>query len=147
MKIAMIALLSIAIASVIFIKTEAAGNKEPPKKQEIKQQEEPKQDNRPVFEDNYQKAISYSDKNVLLIFGADWCKYCNVLKGELKDMNLDGYVICLIDVEKNKDTQSANGVSLLPTSLIVNNGKEKSRMTGYFKKTYQEWVEKNRGSK
>lgn len=140
--------LSVAIIFVIFLKT-TEEKQEPsrpePARPEMKQhQEQPKKDNSPIFEDDYQKAVANADRNVLVVFGADWCKYCKILKKDMPAMNLDGYVICVVDVTKNKALKNEKGVTSLPTSIVMNDGKEVARMVGYEFNQYEKWINSNR---
>ena len=120
---------------------------EPPKPETKKpdiRQKNVEAENGPIFEDDYEKALSHGERNVLVIFGADWCKYCRVLKGDIPSMNLKGYVVCIVDVTKNKAISNQNKVSSLPTSIVVNNRKEVSRTVGYSAQKYGDWLDKNR---
>jgi thiol-disulfide isomerase/thioredoxin len=98
----------------------------------------------PVFVDDYEKAISNKDRNVLVILGTDWCSHCVKLKREVNSLNLDDYVVCVVDAEERKDIKKQHSVSSYPTSLILVNGKEVSRKSGYDKKSYEGWLESNR---
>ena len=97
----------------------------------------------PVFMDNYEEAVSSKNKNVLIVFGTDWCGHCVKLKKELNSLNLDDYVVCVVDAEERKDIRKKYSVSSYPTSIIINNEKEVSRKSGY-DKAYKSWLESNR---
>jgi thiol:disulfide interchange protein len=147
MRTGMVLILSVAIFSAIifrFGKENRGQILNYPGNPEIKRQERPKADNKPIFEDDYNKAISHDERNVLVIFSADWCRYCNILKNEMPSMNLEGYVVCVVDTTNNNGIKDKNGVSALPTSIVMNNGKEASRIVGYSQKKYKEWIEANR---
>jgi thioredoxin-related protein len=96
-----------------------------------------------TFVESYEKAVS-KDSNVLLIFGTEWCGYCKKLKNDLKSLNLSDYKICVIDAEKRKDLDQKYGIKSYPTSVIVRSNKEISRIIGYDKKEYKEWLDSNR---
>jgi thiol-disulfide isomerase/thioredoxin len=98
------------------------------------------QDNRPVFVDKYEDAVAIQGKKILLVFGSEWCGYCTVLKRDLKDMKLDGYVVCIVDVDQRPDLKRLYHTSLLPTSVILKEGKEVSRKQGYSKDQYKNWL-------
>lgn len=146
MKTGIVLLLSALILFAVMLK---AGTESPEAngpdttKPDIKQ-EEPKPDNKPIFENDYQKAVAHDERNVLVIFGADWCKYCKILKGDMPNMNLEGYVVCVVDVTEQRDLKKQNNISTLPTSIVMSGGKEVSRITGYSAKQYKEWLEANR---
>ena len=101
----------------------------------------PKADEKPVFLENYEDAVATQGKKVLVIFGADWCGYCNLLKRDLKDMSLDGYVVCIVNIDDRPDLNKSNRVSLLPTSVVIKDGKEIGRKQGYNKDQYKNWLE------
>lgn len=106
-------------------------------------QAEPKAEKPEVTED-YEEAMNENERKVILVFGAEWCPHCVVLKNNLKDMNLEGYLVCLIDVDKNKDAQRKHSVRLLPTSVMLESGKEISREKGFDKARFEAWLEHNR---
>ena len=146
MKTGIILLISALILLVAMMKagTESPdANKPDTTNPEVKQQK-PEADNTPIFENDYEKAVSHNDRNVLIIFGADWCKYCKILKEDMPSMNLNGYVVCVVDVTKNKEAKIKSGISSLPTSVVMEGGKEVARSVGYSKEQYKEWLEANR---
>jgi thioredoxin-like negative regulator of GroEL len=96
------------------------------------------------FTEDYEEAMREKDRKIILVFGADWCPHCVVLKKHLEGMNLDGYLVCTVDVEENRDIKRKHAVRMLPTSIIMENGKEASRHKGFDKKSYDAWVEENR---
>ena len=96
--------------------------------------------------DSYEDAISKRDIKVLVIMGADWCKHCVKLKHDLKNLNLDGYVITIVDVNERKDLKNKYEVKTLPTSFIVKNGEQLSKKTGYERNSYSSWLNENKDS-
>lgn len=101
----------------------------------------------PVFVESYEEAISKEDARVLVIFGAKWCKYCRILKEDLDSLDLDGYTVCVVDVDSRKDLARKHETKSLPTSLVLENKKEVSRHVGYEKEGYQAWLNSNREDK
>lgn len=145
MKTGIIFILSAFVILALMLKAGTESPEKPDaKKPEIKQEEPNVVDNSPIFENDYEKATAHSDRNVLVVFGADWCRYCNILKGDIPTMNLDGYVVCVLNVTKNKDAEVRNGISYLPTSIVMNQGKETARIVGYSAQQYKSWLETNR---
>ncbi len=72
----------------------------------------------------------------LLIFSADWCKYCQVAKHDInKDPELSetikNYEVILIDYDKDKDIVEGHNIKSIPSFIIFEGGKEKSRLVGY----------------
>jgi thioredoxin 1 len=106
-------------------------------------QAEPQKE-KPRFTEDYEEAMREKDRKVILVFGADWCPHCVVLKKHLEGMNLDGYLVCTVDVDKNRDLKRKHRVRALPTSIIMEDGSEVSRQRGFEKGPYDAWVEENR---
>lgn len=101
----------------------------------------------PVFVESYEEAVSKEDTKVLVIFGAKWCKYCRILKDDLKSLDLDDYTVCVVDIDVNKDLARKYKAKSLPTSVVLENNKEMSRHVGYEKEGYQAWLNSNREDK
>jgi thioredoxin-like negative regulator of GroEL len=95
------------------------------------------------------KILSEStNRSILLIFGADYCKYCNQLKSDLfisplKELT-DRYIICCIDLEKKPKMKSEYNVSTIPDSRILKNNNQISKIKGYSPKSYQNWIKSNK---
>jgi thiol-disulfide isomerase/thioredoxin len=99
---------------------------------------------RPTFTEDYDLAMAEKGRKVILVFGADWCPHCSVLEEHLKGMNLEGYLVCSVDVDSRKDLASEYRIKVLPTSVVLLEGKEVSRTKGFSKASYDRWVESNR---
>ena len=84
-------------------------------------------------------------KPTLVIFGADYCKFCNALKQDILDNNLspniDRYIICYVDIKQNPELKERYGVSKIPDSRIFIENEEVSKMAGYFKNNYIKWLD------
>jgi thiol-disulfide isomerase/thioredoxin len=98
-----------------------------------------------IFEDiNKAKELSSKHKRkLLLIFGADWCPYCKVLKKDISVLNTNEYIVCVIDTDKNSKLVDEYRIKGLPTSIAIDNQKELSRKVGYKKDDYQIWLGSN----
>ena len=92
----------------------------------------------------YEQAMEIENKKVLVIFGADWCLYCQKLKGDLNILDLDEYVVCMVDADERAELKIKHSFKMLPTSLILLNRKEISRKSGYLKQDYMGWLKKNK---
>lgn len=95
------------------------------------------------MEDAY--ALSEQTKQpVLVIFGADWCKYCVKLKTDIETgiyaEELDNVIVCFLNVDKNKQIRLEYKISNLPDSRIISDKKEISSIIGYNKPKYKEWI-------
>lgn len=89
------------------------------------------------------------EKNTLLIFSLENCKYCEILKNDLNNFeNIDNYVICILDSRQNKKITGKMQIKKWPTSIVITTGKEQqgevSRKIGYGdKKEYEIWLKEN----
>lgn len=80
---------------------------------------------------------------VLVVFSADWCKYCNIMKKDIEQnlSDFDSYIICYIDNEKREDLVKEYRVKTIPDYFILKNNIEIKRKVGY--KNYSnltEWL-------
>jgi len=100
-----------------------------------------------IYED-MDKALELSSihkKQLLLIFGADWCPYCKVLKKDIETLNISEYIVCIIDTDKNSKLVDEYRIKGLPTSVVLDfNKKELSRKVGYKKNDYEIWLGNNK---
>lgn len=108
----------------------------------------PKLESNFVYDDlEKAKALaSFHKRNIVIVFGAEWCPYCRKLKQDSKSIKqFDKYIVCFLDT----DNRNANQADMnkykpknLPTSVIVDKeGKELSRKIGYRNKDYIKWLE------
>ena len=106
----------------------------------------------PVFMTNYESAKKVSKNlgfDVLVIFSADWCKYCKTLKKDLsKDLSvseLQDLIICIVDVDSNPQLKRSYQVSSIPDSVYLSKNKVKSRRKGYNDLgNYLKWLKSNK---
>ena len=98
--------------------------------------------------DDLDKAVQLGKtykRNIVVVFGAEWCPYCRVLKKDSKSLaGLKNYIVCFLDIEKkNKNQKHINKYKPknLPTSILINvEYHEMSRKVGYRKKDYVSWI-------
>lgn len=98
--------------------------------------------------DDLEKAIQLGKihkRNIIVVFGAEWCPYCRVLKKDSKSLTgLENYIVCFLDIEKkDKNQKHINKYKpkSLPTSILINTKyQEVSRKVGYRKKDYVSWI-------
>lgn len=101
-------------------------------------------DNAYVTDLNLALRLSKETKQqVVVIFSASWCNFCNLLKRDLPNLSgFDNKIICILDTDVEKKLARKFKVKTWPTSVILNhNGEEISRITGYNKVQYSEWLE------
>ncbi len=69
------------------------------------------------------KIAKEEDKNVYVLFGADYCSWCikqkNVLSSNLVSNGLSNYVVCYVDILKEKDLASKYKIKSVPVNMII----------------------------
>jgi len=88
---------------------------------------------------NYEEALSLSlktDKQIFLIFSADWCGYCKkmekVFKDEKVSKRLDDFIFLKLEKEEEKELVKRYGVKSIPDYMILNKYESIiKRHTGY----------------
>lgn len=91
--------------------------------------------------DKAKKIAKYYNKKLVLVFSADWCPFCKKLKSDLDHFaNKNSYVLCLVDIEKQKTVIQQYKLKTLPTSIVFENDEETQRTSGYNKISYANWL-------
>ena len=90
----------------------------------------------PVFTDNLLDAIALSEsseKDILVIFSADWCKFCKILENDIvkNPKIVENLIICTINVDYNSDLVKTYNVGNIPDYFILHNKIEIKRRVGY----------------
>jgi thioredoxin 1 len=70
---------------------------------------------------------------ILVVFTADWCKFCNIMKKDI-DQNIkdfDTYIICYVNTEKRSDLTKEYQVKTIPDYFVLKNNIESKRKVGY----------------
>ncbi len=85
-----------------------------------------------------------TDSKLVIVFSADWCKYCTILKSDLQNklMEINKTVICIVDYDSNKDLVDQFKVKTIPDSLIIEDNTVVRRKVGYpgFQ-AYKKWLD------
>lgn len=81
-------------------------------------------------------AFDAQSRKTLLIFSAKWCHYCKVAQKDLSnDRNLSeiikDYDIIELDYDVDKDVVRGYNIKVVPSFVIMHQGKELGRKTGY----------------
>ena len=63
-------------------------------------------------------------------FSATWCGPCQTFKPTMKELASEGYNIEFIDVDENNKAAAEYNVRSVPTTVIMENGKEIDRLVG-----------------
>jgi thiol-disulfide isomerase/thioredoxin len=85
--------------------------------------------------------------DTVLMFSADWCKYCKIAKADLLENKdeVNGWGLEVVDTDVSRELVKQYGVKSLPTFIYLNDaGEELDRVAGY--KGYnrlRRWVEKS----
>lgn len=93
----------------------------------------------PIFYDSLEDAVAFSEesgKDLLVIFTADWCSNCTIMKKDLQE-NIEivsGTIICYVDIDDRKDLKKEYRVKLIPDYLILRKKIEIKRKVGYTNK-------------
>jgi thioredoxin 1 len=69
----------------------------------------------------------------LIVFSAEWCGPCRVLKPNLEKVQeslTESIEIIKADISKNEDSTKFFGIKNIPTCVLIENGKEISRFHG-----------------
>lgn len=100
----------------------------------------------PVFTDNYKQSLELTQElglPIVLIFGADWCKYCVVQKKDLwANLELlNDMIIVPIDIDESPQVAHEYGIRKVPTTVFLLNKTEKARKNGYSNlKDFKAWL-------
>lgn len=72
------------------------------------------------------------DKETVLVdFYADWCGPCKMLSPIIEEIAQESKInIVKVNVDKAKETAKKYGIISIPTLLLMQNGKEKSKKIG-----------------
>lgn len=97
-----------------------------------------------VFVDNLEDAFilsQESNQDILIVFGADWCPSCRLLKKDINE-NVDQFnsIVCFVDFDKRPDLVKEYMVKIIPDSIIYRENVEIKRRKGYMSfKDFHKW--------
>ena len=84
--------------------------------------------------ENFEEEVLKSEIPVLVDFWATWCGPCRMVAPEVKAVaeKFAGKVkVCKIDIDENIALAEQYGVEVIPTLVLFENGKEKTRKIGF----------------
>ena len=90
-----------------------------------------------ITEKNFDELVLNSEGTVLLDFYADWCGPCRMLAPVLETLANENPDITVgkINVDDDGSLAGAFGVSVIPTLVVMENGKVKKKDTGFMSKS------------
>ena len=77
------------------------------------------------------KDLNLEGKTVVVVFHADWCKYCKALEPTLNQLEKEGVEIIKINVDEHPELARKFGIRGLPTVVYIKDGVEVGRTIGY----------------
>lgn len=91
-----------------------------------------------------QQIATQTKQPILLILGSPNCTFCEQLKNDLSNKQLqqhtDRYIVCYIDISDQPEYNDSYKVTIIPDSRILKNNKQISRAQGYKKADYINWL-------
>jgi thioredoxin 1 len=79
-------------------------------------------------------------QNVIMLFSAEWCGPCKVLKEKLKDLidigSLQGVTLKVIDCDKHADFAKQHQIRSIPIMLFFRGGQVVQRVMGVYEPHY-----------
>lgn len=91
-----------------------------------------------------EKLSKQTKQPILIIFGDENCEFCKALLSDISvnklNPEIDKYIICYIDINENKDYKNKYNISMIPDSRIMQDKRQVSKMVGYTKEKYKNWI-------
>jgi thioredoxin-related protein len=81
-------------------------------------------------------AADHPKEKTLIIFSANWCKYCQVAKNDMENHKklsetIKNYSIVDVNFDVDKEIVRGYNIKSIPTFVVFEGGKEKGRLEGY----------------
>ena len=77
------------------------------------------------------QTVSHGGETVLLDFTAEWCRSCREMDSTVDRLKSRGYPVRRVDYDRERATATALGVELLPTFVMLVDGREVARVEGF----------------
>ena len=90
----------------------------------------------PVFVHDMLDALALSEssnKQILVVFTADWCKQCQIMKKDISDSPdmVEDTIVCYLDLDTNKELAKEYQVKFIPDYCILRKRIQIRRTRGY----------------
>lgn len=88
--------------------------------------------------DNFEEVVNGSSVPVLIDFYATWCGPCKMLSPvieEIAEENSEGLCVCRVDVDLESALAAEFRISVVPTLVVLKDGKVTNVATGYMSKS------------
>lgn len=98
----------------------------------------------PSLEDAYAESQN-TGQAIVVIFGADWCKFCKNLDRDIKDNTdiLDDYIYVYVNIDDRTDLKTEYKVKTIPHCIVLENNIETKKKIGYKGITdFRNWINK-----
>lgn len=69
-------------------------------------------------------------KNYVVFFTAAWCSACHKMYPRIEELRKAGYIVYTLDVDKFTDAAAKFKIEALPTTVVLDKGKEIARFVG-----------------
>ncbi|TWT57341.1 Thioredoxin [Thalassoglobus neptunius] len=80
-------------------------------------------------------ALCLDDQNVLYDFSATWCGPCQKVAPVVDRLHREGLPVRKVDIDQERDLAARYGIKAVPTFVLVIDGKEVERRSGYMSET------------
>ena len=90
-----------------------------------------------LTKDNFNEEVMTSIIPVLIDFWATWCGPCMMLSPIVEEVanELEGKVkVCKVNIDEQEELAAQYGIMVIPTLLIIKDGKVIKKTTGYMSK-------------
>ena len=90
-----------------------------------------------ITNENFDEVVMKSDKKVLIDFWATWCGPCKMIApvvSEIADEYNDSVLVGKVNVDDEMHLASRFGIEVIPTLVVMENGKIINKASGYMPK-------------
>ena len=90
-----------------------------------------------ITNENFDEVVMKSDKKVLIDFWATWCGPCKMIApivSEIADEYKDRVLVGKVNVDDEMNLASRFGIEVIPTLVVMENGKIINKASGYMPK-------------